>query len=90
MNAPLCRWVLMRAGREVHGKETAKHFLGLKAMAGLLPIPDCETLIAQHHNAGADAHITCLIYVTVLQVVYPELCAGPHVISRPPLNQTRV
>jgi hypothetical protein len=45
-----------------------KHFLGLSPMARMLPVPNSDALTAQHHNAGADAHVTCLIYVTVLRI----------------------
>ena len=64
MNAPLSSWVQMRAHVE---NAAQKHFLGLSPMARMLPIPDSDTLTAQHHNAGADAHVTCSIYVTVLR-----------------------
>jgi hypothetical protein len=67
MNAPLSCWVQTRA--QVDDNSTHKHFLGLKTMARMMPIPNCDALIAQHHNAGADAHITCLIYATLLAIV---------------------
>ena len=73
MYSPLGRWAQMRAGQQVQENETQRQFLGLKAMAKMLPIPDSDVLIAQHHDAGADAHITCLIYVTVLRIVPTEL-----------------
>ena len=76
MNAPLGRWTLMRSGMQVQETETAKHYLGLSKMATLLRIPNCEALVGQHHNAGADAHITCLIYASVLQAVRTELGTG--------------
>lgn len=76
MNSPLSRWVQMRAGKEVHPNETQKSYLGLSKMANMLAIPDCDTLIAHHHDAGADAHITCMIYVTVLKAVDTESGSG--------------
>ena len=37
-----------------------------------MPTPDYDALVARHHDAGVDAHITCLIYITVLQAVRAE------------------
>ena len=65
MNAPLSSWVQARAQVE---SATQKRYLGLKPMARMLQIPGCDALIARHHDAGADSHITCLIYVTVLHI----------------------
>ena len=68
----------MRAGRQVQENETQRQFLGLKAMAKMLPIPDCDMLVARHHDAGADANITCSIYVTVLRIVSTEIMDQQH------------
>ena len=69
MASPLRWWVQARAGQqEQQDNDTYKRMLGLKGIASRLPIPGCEALVAQHHDAGADAHITCLVYVTVLQL----------------------
>ena len=69
MNSPLSWWVQERAGQQVQqDKDAHRHVLGLKGVATRLPIPDCDALIAQHHDAGVDAHIACLIYITVLQL----------------------
>ena len=76
MNAPLSSWVQTRA--HVEGV-LQKRYLGLKPMARMLPIPDCEALIEQHHNAGADAQITCLIYITVLRIAAAQRDSGAHV-----------
>ena len=65
MNPPLSSWVQMRAQVE---NAALKYFLGLSPMARMLPVPDSDALTAQHHDAGADAHVTCLIYVTVLRI----------------------
>ena len=73
MSAPLSSWVQTRAQVESAAR---KRYLGLKPMARMLPIPGCDTLIAQHHNAGADAHITCLIYITVLRIAAAVQCDG--------------
>ena len=67
MGSALGRWVLMSAGEQVQENETARHFLGLKAISRTLKIPDCESLVAQHHDAGTDAKLTCLVYSSVLQ-----------------------
>ena len=65
MNAPMSSWVQMRAQVE---NAAQKHFLGLSPMARMLPVPGSDALTAQHHDAGADAHVTCLIYVTVVRI----------------------
>ena len=67
MCSALGRWVLMNAGKQVQENETARHFLGLKTISRTLKIPDCESLVAQHHDAGTDAKLTCLVYASVLQ-----------------------
>jgi DNA polymerase III epsilon subunit-like protein len=67
MSSALGRWVLMNAGEQVQEDETARHFLGLKTISRTLKIPDCESLVAQHHDAGTDAKLTCLVCASVLQ-----------------------
>ena len=87
MNSSLSSWVQMRA--HVQDNATYKHFLGLKTMAKMLEIPECDALIAQHHNAGADAHIACLIYGTVLRIVDPDRDVGsPTTTDDPGVHMT--
>ena len=75
-NAPLSGWVQTQAQVE---SSTQKRYLGLKPMARMLPIPDCDSLIARHHDAGADAQITCLIYITVLRIAAAQCDTETHV-----------
>ena len=67
MNSTLGRWVLTQAGEQVQENETARHFLGLAKISRMLQVPECEVLLAQHHDAGTDAKLTSLVYASLLR-----------------------
>ena len=67
MNIPLCRWAVTRADKELQEHAKAKLILTLDTIAQAFRIPACASLLAQHHNAGVDAKISCLVYATTLK-----------------------
>ena len=82
MHSNLSSWVQTRAGAQ--DNNTYKHFLGLKTMANMLGTPGCDELMAQHHDAGADAKMACLIYATVLRVAAPDREASSQATTAEP------
>ena len=77
------RWVRTCSGDMV-GPETAKHCLGLKDITDKL-LQDSDKLLIEHHDAGADAKLTRLVYIALLN--HAKLAAEAPVVGRAPDKQ---
>ena len=67
MNRDLGGWMLPQVCEDEQRYLIGNDFLSLKTVSKALRIPDSEQILAQHHNAEADAEAACKIYATVLR-----------------------
>ncbi len=65
MDYEVGRWVRLCCGEEV-GPPTAKHCLGLNDIVRRL-LPKSDALMCERHDAGADAQLTRLVYIALLE-----------------------
>jgi DNA polymerase III epsilon subunit-like protein len=72
MNKDLGTWLLPQCSKHKFTAESEKEYLSLKTVAEILKIPDREQLLAQHHNAGADAQAALQVLATVLRRTGPR------------------
>ena len=67
MNKDLGGWLLPQCSKTNQRAESEKEYLSLKTVAEVLNIPDRERVLAQQHNAGADAEAAFQILAAVLR-----------------------
>ena len=67
MNIPFCRWATLRADQGDQASAKGKLILGLPILARAFRVPNCATLLAQHHDAGVDADLTATVYAIALR-----------------------
>ena len=74
MSKDLDGWLLPQVSKARQRAESEGEYLTLKTLAKVLSIPDREKLLAQQHNAGADAEAALQLFAAVLCWVRPR----PH------------
>ena len=72
------RWATLRADAEVQASAKGKLILGLPILARAFRVPNCEILLAQHHDAGFDADITATVYAIALRDAAAAVAEQSH------------